>query len=243
MSKIAIKNFFEHQREVTARREAYYKRLEEELNALEENYTDTTAFEKEVEEFDFLLKRNWFLDREDIYELLWDADEDVFQEIKKRVTTYPETIREIIYSFEPLSIKGVKLKIRDLTDEQLELQEFKEQEKRRKELSDAWEAYKTDQKLEPPVGAADADLDEMFSELQQLKKNLEDAKKKSLTGRYVPPAMRDKVVADDPRVIEITKKIEKAENEILLQNKLIEQEHNEWFMRKRNEFEQKMLSV
>lgn len=224
-------------------REAYYKRLEEEMATIQEEVIDTSAFDKEVEHFDFLLKRNWFLDDESIRDLLWDADEDVFQEIVNRITTYPYNVRQVIFGFLPLPIGNVKLKIRDITDEELELQEFKEQERQRKELSDAWEAYKIEKNLQPPVGDSDGDLDEMFSELQQLKKNLEDAKKKSLTGRYVPPAMRDKAVADDPKVIDIKKKIETVENEILLQNKRIEQEQNEWFMRKQNEFEQKMLSM
>jgi len=245
MSKTAIKNFFDHQREVTARREAYYKRLEEEMNnpKEEEVVIDTTVFDKEVEYFDFLLKRNWFLDVESIVDLLMDADEDVFQEIIKRASSYDEVIREVIYSFLPLPIGNLKLKLVRLTDEEVELQEIEREEKRQKEMLDAWEAYKTEQKLEPPVGYLDADLDEMYSELQELKKNLEDAKKKSLTGRYVLPAMRDKVVAEDPKVLEVTKRIEKTENEIVRQNQRIEQEHDEWFMRKRNEFEQKMLSV
>jgi hypothetical protein len=244
MSKIAIKNFFDREREVTARMKAYFRRMEKQMNAPKEEVIDTHAFDKEVEYFDVLLKRNWFLDSEGIEELLMDADEEVFQVIVDRAHTYPENVRAIIYSFLPISTsKYSKLKIRDITDEQMDLQEFKEKERKRKELSDGWEAYKVNQKLEPPVGYLDAELDDMFSELQELKKNLEDAKKKSLTGRYVPPAMREKVAAEDSHVIEITKQIQKAENEILLQNQRIEQEHHEWFVRKRNEFEQAMLAL
>lgn len=239
-----IKNFFEHQREVTARREAYYKRLEEEMPKPHVEVIDTSAFDKELAEFDFLLKRNWFLDIEDIYELLWEADEEMFQEIVNRADTYDRNVKNAIYDLLPSNLgRHTKLKIHNITDEETELQELKEQERQKKERQDAWEAYKAEQKLEPPVGYLDSELDEMFCELQELKKNLEDAKKKSLTGRYVPPSMRDKVVSADPTVLDITKKIQKAENEIIIQNQFIEQEKNEWFMRKRNEFEQAMLAV
>jgi hypothetical protein len=243
MSTIAIKNFFNHQREVTARRNAYRKRLLEEMNKVHEYVVDTTALDKEVEYIDFLLKRNWFLDGESISDLLLDASEDAFQVIVKQVNTYPLNVRDCIYSFLPLPIGNVKLKVLNLTNEQMDLREFKEQERLRKQLSDAWEAYKVEKNLEPPVGNLDAELDDLFACLQQLKKDLEDAKKKSLAGRYVPPAIRDKIVTEDPRVVEVSKKIETVENEIIRQNRYIEQEKHGWFMRKQNEFEQTMLSV
>ena len=243
MSKAAIKSFFDHQREVTARQNAYRKRLLEEMNKPREYFIDTTALDKEVEYFDILLKRNWFTDDESIAELLLDASEDAFQILLTRGNTYPENVRTILYSFLPVSTKRVNCKIRDLTDEDMELREFKEQERIRKMLSDAWEAYKTKHKLEPPVGSLDAELNDLFSCLQQLKKDLEDAKKKSLVGRYVPPAIRDRVVTDDPRVIEVSKKIDATENEIIRQNRYIEQEKHGWFMQKQYEFEQTMLSM
>jgi len=244
MSAITIKNFFNNQREVTARHNAYRKRLLEEMNKVHEYVVDTSARDKEVEYFDFLLKRNWFVDDESISELLLDASEDVFEVIVKRMNTYPANVRERIYSFLPLPIRNGTLKVVILTDEQMELREFKEQEQLRTTLSDAWELYKVEKNLEPPVGSLDAELGDLFTCLQQLKKDLEDAKKKSLVGRYVPPAIRDKIVMEDPRVVDVSKKIETVENEIIRQNRYIEQEKHGWFMQKQNEFEeQQMLSM
>lgn len=241
MSTLAIKNFFAHQREVNARRDAYNARLEEEMKNPPVEVVDTSAFEKAVQEFDFLLKRNWFLDDEDIRDLLWDADDDVFQEIVNRMNTYPYNVRQVIFGFLPLPLGNVKLKIRDIDDDEMKRREIQEYENTKKMLQDAWETHK--KTLQPPVGHLDSEMDDLFAKLQATKKELEDAKKKSLTGRYVPPGMRDKVVADDPQVLAVVKKIEKLENEINIQKQYIEQSHDAWFINKRNEFEQQMLSL
>jgi len=241
MSTLAIKNFFEHQREVTKRREEYYARLEEEMKNPPIEVVDTTAFDKEVAEFDFLLKRNWFLDEEDIRDLLWDADEDIFQEIVNRINTYPYNVRQVIFEFLPIPLGNVKLKVRELTDDDMKRRELQAYENTKKMLEEAWENHK--KTLQPPVGDLDSEMDDLFARLQATKKELEDAKKKSLTGRYVPPGMRDKVVADDPQVLAVTKKIEKLENEINIQKQYIEQGNHAWFINKRNEFEQQMLSL
>jgi hypothetical protein len=244
MTNIAIKKFFAHQREVTARQNAYYARLEEEMNNPPVTVEDTAAFDKEVEHFDFLLKRNWFLDEESIADFLMDASEEVFQEIVNRLKTYPYDVQQAIFAFLPLPIGNVKLKVRDLSDEYMAIREIQAYEAVKKTLDDSWQKYKTENNIEPPVGYLDSEMDDMYGELQATKKELEDVKKKSLSGRYVPPGMRDKVVSDDPRVAEVLKNIEKLENEINTQKKYIEQERDVWYANKRTEFEkQQMLSL
>jgi hypothetical protein len=243
MSSFAIKSFFNHQREVTARRNEYYKRMLEEMNTVHEELVDTTAFDKEVDYFDFLLKRNWFLDEDSIVELLLDADEDVFQEIVRRIGSYPANIRHMIAGFIPISTGNVTLTLREISNDTMDIRDYKEHERHRKIASDAWAAYMVANNLQPPIGSLDAELGDMFTYLQTLKKDLEIAKKKSLTGRYVAPAMRDAIIMEDPKVIEVRKKIEKSENEIIYQNQCIEQEKNAWFLRKRREFEQEMFAM
>jgi hypothetical protein len=244
MTTLAIKNFFAHQREVNARRKAYYARLEQEMNNPPVTIEDTAAFDKEVEEFDFLLKRNWFLDDESIADFLMEADEDIFREIVNRIATYPYNVQQVIFAFLPLPIRNVKLKVHDLTDEDMTRREMEAYLKTKNMMAEGWEAYKKEKNLQPPVGYLDSELDDLFAGLQATKKDLEDAKKKSISGRYVPPSMRDKVTSEDPRVLAILKKIETMENEISIQKERIEQSHDEWFNNKRNEFEkQQMLSL
>jgi hypothetical protein len=45
---------------------------------------------------DFLLKRNWFLTADDIRELLWLLDEDVFQLVLSKADTYPFNVKNIL---------------------------------------------------------------------------------------------------------------------------------------------------
>lgn len=240
----AIKNFFAHQREVKKRQDAYYARVEQEMNNPTPVVQDTSEFDKEVEHFDFLLKRNWFLDEDHVRELLEQAEEDVFQEIANRISTYDGNIQQAIFSYLPLPIGNVKVKVRDIGDEEMEIRRIKMYDDMKKSMDVAWEDYKQKNKLEPPVGYLDSELDDMYGELQLRKKELEEVKKKSLAGRYVPPGMRDITISDNPRVIAVTKEIEELENEIASQKKSIEQERDAWFANKRDEFEkQQMLSL
>jgi len=49
-----------------------------------------------VDDVDFLLKRDWFLDMNDINNLIWDISEQVFLEIWERRWTYPPRARDIL---------------------------------------------------------------------------------------------------------------------------------------------------
>ena len=248
MSKSAIATFFQHNREVTAMKKALLeKRIEmDEQQRIIDLEVDDTAFKQEVAEVDFLLKRNWFLDDNDINDLLWSVDEDVFKEILDRISSYQSNIQQILASFLPMNenIRSrIKLRIREVTDEEIAKREIADINLQKKQVKEAWDAHLKESNLQPPVGELDSEHDEMYAELQQAKKDLESVKKKSLTGRYVPPNMRNKMLETDPDVIKAEKVIQKLENELIRQKQRIEQEHNDWFFRKRCEFEQKMLAV
>lgn len=246
MSKSAIANFFTRQAQVATREKAWIKRLVKELECPTIVEEDKTLFQKEVNEIDFLLKRNWFVDEESIHDVLWDVDEDVFQEIIPRIGTYPFAVQQVLFGYLPMNEKirvQLKQKIRDLTDENMEIAELQRDDARRKEIQQAWEKHKTENNLQPPVGSLDTEYDDLYANLQRLQKNLEDAKKKSVSGRYVPPTKRDSVSSSNPEVIAVEKKIQLLENELELQKQRIAQENNDWFLRKRCEFERQMLMV
>ena len=246
MSTTAIKNFFNRNREVSAQKEARRLQRIEDMKKITiiEVEEEDLSFKEEVRELDFLLRRNWFDSEEVIHELLWDVNEDVFEEIVSRIGSYPYNIQQSIAGFIPMSKQlNLKLKIRELTDEDMELQEIMKINKRRKETETAWEKYKIENNVHAPVGDADSEYDDVFTALQIAKKELEDAKKKSLTGKYAPPHMRDTIVSSNPHVIEAEKKIQNLENELQDQKELIKQRQNEWIINKRNEFEWKMLSL
>jgi hypothetical protein len=45
------------------------------------------------EDVDFLLKRNWFVDEQDIEDLLWTADDETYLKIEANRAAYPMRIR------------------------------------------------------------------------------------------------------------------------------------------------------
>lgn len=244
MSTLAIKNFFEHGREVTVRRKAWELMMEKRMKAASAvGEPIRRTIDAEVARVDILLKRNWFLDYDDILDLLRDMDADVFEHVALNIGTYPTNIREAISAFLPLTTAQLTMKIREIDDDAMELRELKDAERMRKMLTAAWETHRVETNLEPPVGYLDAELDDLCIGLQALKKDLEDAKKKSLSGRYVLPNMRDTLVSANPRVIELNKKIDTMENEISLQKQLIVQSQDEWFLTKRNAFEKQQMLV
>lgn len=55
------------------------------------------AFEcNDFETIDFLLKRNWFLDTQGIYDLLWTADQETYDRIVANRKEYSRDIRWIL---------------------------------------------------------------------------------------------------------------------------------------------------
>jgi hypothetical protein len=140
MKASILKKFFDNQRETQPPREEMVTNLKEEMcETVSEQDTQTDSFDEDIETIDFLLKRNWFLDREGIVDLLWTANEDVFQEIVKRVGTYAGNIQEVIYSFLPLEHPNIKLKVREITDEEAELYEL--QKKKERQIGHHQRAY------------------------------------------------------------------------------------------------------
>ena len=79
----AIQQYFQSGREMVARRKEWHQKLlnkKTHLDVVEE--VDT--FEDEFLEFDTLLRRDWFVDDDDIVDLVWDASHEVFQMIMKK---------------------------------------------------------------------------------------------------------------------------------------------------------------
>lgn len=246
MSVSAVKSLFVRHRQVAVEKEARRLQKIEDMKkiAIIQEEKEDLSFKEEVNEIDFLLRRNWFDDEEMVYELLWDANEDVFQEIVSRIQTYPYNIQQSIAGFIPMcSNLNLKLKIRELTDEDMELKEITSIENQRKEVDAAWEKHRTENNIEAPVGDNDSEYDDIYSAIQVAKKELEDVKKKSVTGKYIVPHMREQTIASNPQVIEAEKKIKNLENELQHQKEIIKQRQNEWIINKRNEFEWKMLAV
>jgi hypothetical protein len=229
----AIKQFLKHSREVAKKMDLWEKELIERMNnpvPIEEIY----SCEEEFKDFDYLLRRNWFVNEDDILDLVWDASEEVFAKIMENVYTYPEPVRSvlIVHFANPKVSKDTTIKIKDLSDYDMYKSFQKRNEDIQFKLEVAWRKYKKDNGMTRPHGEFDDKYEELEEKLQDVKKLIE-AEKNKPSKTYVLPSKRNKVkpVNDD-----LEKKVRSIENEIELVKKQIEQEEKNWEHGKKSEF-------
>jgi len=240
----AIKTFFAKNREISAKREAYWKQqqlLAEMPETIEMPSQD--RIQSEFKHCDELLKRDWFLNPEDIEDLLNDVPDDicrqVYELINENYESYSYRVREVLAIGEPLPYRG-KLKVRDLSDHDMFEMEREQNELKRIARDQAWERYKEMFYDERPHNDADNKLKKIQASIEEEKKKLEAAKKKPK--KYVAPNAR-KVQPLDPEVKLIQESIETLENELKQANKLIVQLNADWEYQQRRVFEKDFFKV
>jgi hypothetical protein len=239
-----IKSFFAKNREISAKREAYWKKqqlLAEQPETIEMPSQD--KIQSEFKHCDELLKRDWFLDPEDIEDLLNSVPQDICHEVYELINqnyeTYSYRIREVIAIGEPLPYRG-RMKVGDLTDRHLFEIEREQNELKRIARDQAWETYKEMFYDERPHNQADEKLKKIQASIDEEKKKLEAAKKKPK--KYVAPNARNSQPID-PEVKIIQESIEMLENELKNANKLIIQLNADWEYNQRRIFEKDFFKV
>jgi len=238
-----LTQYFVNARKVAQRKKELEKKMIEEMNkpeVVEEVY----SCEEEVSEFDSLLRRNWFLNDYDIIDMMWEANEDVYEEIMNRIDTYPEHVQSVLrYAFRPPVL--AKIKAKELTDEDMYKQYKAKQAEYDKIYTAAWEQYKKDMGMTRPVGELDDEYTDLYDALQLTKKKLEQEMKKP-SKTYVPPHLRGTATLITPEIETLRIKIKNLENEIHNVKKEIEEAENNWENDRKDKFQSifyKMLTV
>lgn len=237
----AVKIYFDNAREVAKHKaEMRQKRMERITNPKVDEQA-IIAEEEEFLMFDSLLRRNWFVNDHDIMDLVWEASEKAFLRIMDNVYTYPEDVRELLCSaFNPP--KYAKKTFRELSDDDMVMMKKKQEEELARKVDEAWNEYKKNYGLTRPDGDVDTRYTDLYEELQETKKELENLKKNT-PKKYVPPSARGKEEAT-PEVSALEKKILKLENEIVDAKKDIELEEQIWENgRKASVYDQLLESV
>lgn len=243
-NKLAIKTFFAKNREISAKRDAYWKKqqlLAEMPETIEVPSQD--RIQSEFDHCDFLLKRDWFQDPVDIEDLLNDVSSDICREVYDRINqnyeSYSPRVREVLAIGEPLPYRG-RMKVRDLTDHDMFEMERQQNELKRIACDQAWERYKEMFFDERPNNQADDKLKKIQASIEEEKKKLEAAKKKPK--KYVAPSVR-KTQGTDPELKNIQDNIETLENEFKQANKLIAHLNDDWEYQQRRIFEKDVFKV
>ena len=167
-----------------------------------------------VDDVMFLLKRNWFLDREDIFAMLWELPEDVYYYVFERRHEVPE-LSDMFH--DPPPNKSV-LKITDITEKEWNNLIIEKEERRVRAV------YKFKKQYVAPPRPRESIDDRMVvlkSDLENKKVILEDMLRTTKkTKKYVPPGQRV-VEAEEPMIRDQRNAIQKLENEISFLNERV----------------------
>jgi len=243
----AIKQYFDNQRAAKIRQrerriERADQRRQERLERIE---FQKKAFEEEFSEIDTALRMNEFISEEEVVQFVWETYDDVFNKIMENINTYPDFIREVLtQAFNRSNLSNGKIKLVELTDEDMEKRETQKQKELDAQFEKEWQKYKKETGLSRPEGSVDEKYTELYEKLQKLNKEFDDETKKPKEKKYVPIHLRGKETTTTLSEAEekLQKQIKETQNEIEEVKKQIQQEEQNWENGKRKENQNKILN-
>ena len=126
----------------------------------------------EIQHIEKLLNRNWFVDAEDVNELIHQISEDTFVYIYNNRQKYPEFIHHCIEPMDSVPRNPGKMRLSSMTEADMLTEKKASSKAFDTEVDAKWLAYKLLHKLERPANSYDTELDDAFAELQLRKKDL-----------------------------------------------------------------------
>lgn len=237
----AIKKFFASNRAYRMKMATVVPVMEDVTEPVEKK----NPFEEAMKYYDFILQRDWFVDEESLIDFICQAEPEVFDHIFQNMYMYPERVMYTILNMKPfrLDTSKMKLKVVDLTDQDMYDIEEKQMEEARQEFDAAWVEYKNKHGLQRGVSREEEDLDVLHMMLRKEKETLTNYTNK-MKKAYVPPSRRGTSVATvDPMQEQLTKKVTTIENEIKALEKKIQELNNNWEETSKNEFAKQYYKV
>ena len=156
----------------------------------------------------FLLKRNWFIDIQDIYSMFWELPEDVYYEVYQRRHEVPE-LAHVFH--EDIPNKG-RLKIYDIPDTEWEQMNFRIEEQRVRNARNFKNKYVAPPR---PREYIDDAIDKLTSQVENKKIIMEDMLRSTKRSKkYVPPGQRVEDT-EEPMVRETRRSLQTLENEFV----------------------------
>jgi hypothetical protein len=150
-----------------------------------------------------LLRRDWFVDDEAIYEELEWADQEAWDYVYANRETYSARVRECI---EPTRYP-VKMRVVDLTDAELRKMELQRKLDLERAFDEMWERVKNTVP-ERPYNDTDAYLDDAWTRVTAAKKV------------YCPPGRENKALREaENEYVRLRKKVEAEDAEYIAQYK------------------------
>lgn len=243
----AVKQLFNRVREVKLlKQQQREQRRTDRINKIKQQEDlDKKAFEEEFSEADSVLRTGYFDSEEYLIEYVWELEQDVFEKIMENKETYPEYVREfLINTFDPPKLATGKIRLVELTDDDMDRMEFEKEQEFDKQFELEWQKYKKEKGISRPETETDDKYTELYEDLQTVKNELDTELKKPSVGRkYVTPAMRGKVTeVESPEILKLKEKIKNIENEIIKVKKEIKQEEDNWENEKRIQLSSEIIN-
>ena len=154
----------------------------------------------------YLLKRNWFLDIQDIYSMFWELPEDVYYDVYQRRHEVPD----LAHVFPEDVPNKSKLKLTEITEKEWNDSVIQEEEKRVRAI------HKFKKQFVAPPRPRES-VDERIELLQEMIENKKVILEDMLRGvkkskKYVPPGQRY-VEPEEPMIREQRESLQTLENE------------------------------
>lgn len=122
---------------------------------------------RSLEDIDFLLRRNWFIDREDIIDLLYLASEEDWEWIVKNRDRYHVDIQDMIHREAKLPSVTSSLRIRDISDSEYNQIVFETEKQATLNAENRWKEYKRIHSIEPPRSYYHEQLDTLNAQYEK----------------------------------------------------------------------------
>jgi hypothetical protein len=171
------------------------------------------------ETVDALLKRNWFMDIQDVFDLLNELPEDVYWQVVENRDAYPGDISWVLY--EPDVPHRMQV-----VDYDFEIEDTQRELTRRELIKNHRAAFVAPQR---PLEWVDADHESLRLKIEKTRETIEELKSRYLRSRkYILPSQRQDAYERVPEIQDATRRLASLENEFALATERIDSVNKTW---------------
>jgi hypothetical protein len=157
------------------------------------------AFESPTfESADFILKRNWFINTQDIHDFLRTTSDEVFWELFHNRDQYAQKIREVIAPNDYIPDRALlKMKVLDLTDEHLAVISKRRRDEIKAIMKKEWEEHMSKNcPIRPRTDDIDRRIQAQDEEIRKAQVRANEYMEKRKNGDHLALKRFDKMLAD-----------------------------------------------
>jgi hypothetical protein len=157
----------------------------------------------------------WVMDQDEVYTFLEDLDEIQWKYVCDNRRKYADFIQSAINSYDPppvIKTRNVKYSVQELSDFELFRMQYKERQAYENRLKEAWEVYKTQNKLQRPGIDIDGRIYELSEEIHMGETKLKEIETKRAS-KYTSPAKRLDALSNDKEYLAQAARLDQFKNE------------------------------